>query len=231
MLNIVLADSELETIPREMTDDYAVRKYAKERGRPYQEILLDSNYLHSAIERYFPGQSGRMGRPDIFYHFLQVAQSSILNARGSLHVYIHTKKDLIIDLKPETRIPKSYNRYVGLMEDLFRKGSVGPEDGKLLTLKRGGLVPFLEKDLGKSMKILLSPSGEDLPIFKLFSNNAGKSSVINDYTVIIGGFSEGDFKTPLYGTYKGIRIFRDELTIWSVGMEVICQYERDFNVI
>ncbi|MCL4437747.1 MAG: 16S rRNA methyltransferase [Thermoplasmataceae archaeon] len=225
MLNIVLIDSELETIPENMLEDYAVRKYAKERGKPAREILLDSNFLHAAIERYFPGQSNRMGRPDIFYHFLQVAQSSILNLRGGLRIYIHTKNDLVIEVRPDTRIPKSYNRFVGLIEDLFRKGSVGPEGQKLMATRKSDALEFLETKLGESEKILLSPSGTEKKITELFKNQSSHGS--EECTVIIGGFSEGDFHTSVYGKYKGVKIFKDELTIWSVAMEAICQYERD----
>jgi hypothetical protein len=113
MLNLVFVDSELETIPEEMIDDYAVRKFAKEKKKPPQEVLLDSNFLHGAIERFFPGKANRMGRPDIFYHMMQVAQSSILNLKGGLRVYIHTKNNFVITIRPETRIPKSYNRFEG----------------------------------------------------------------------------------------------------------------------
>ncbi len=228
MLNIVLIDSELETIPEIMMDDYAVRKYAKERGKPPRDIILDSNFLHAAIERYFPGQSNRMGRPDIFYHFLQVAQSSILNLRGGLRIYIHTKHDMIIEIRPDTRIPKSYNRFVGLIEDLFRKGSVGPEGQKLMTIRKSGALELLETTLKGTLKVLLSPSGNEIKITELFKNlshNGGE-----DFTVIIGGFSEGDFRTKVYDHYEGMKIFEEELTIWSVAMETICQFERDAGV-
>jgi rRNA small subunit pseudouridine methyltransferase Nep1 len=228
MLNIVLIDSELETIPELMMDDYAVRKYAKDRGKPPREIILDSNFLHAAIERYYPGQSNRLGRPDIFYHFLQVAQSSILNLRGELRIHIHTKNNQIITIRPDTRVPKSYNRFVGLIEDLFRKGSVGPEGQKLMTLKEGDPMELLETTLKGTEKILLSPSGKERKISELFKNSSSKTC---EYSVIVGGFSEGDFKTNVYEQYEGIKIFNEELTIWSVAMETICQYERDTGIV
>lgn len=227
MLNLVFVDSELEIIPENMIDDYAVRKFAKEKGKPPSEILLDSNFLHGAIERYFPGKANRMGRPDIFYHALQVAQSSLLNLKGQLRVFIHTKNDLVVTIRPETRVPKSYNRFEGLMEDLFRKWEVGPEGNKLLKLLEMDIFTLLSTVLADSEVILFSPTGQEASLRTLY----GPSRDRKDFTVLIGGFSEGDFTSPLSQKFQGISIFKEELTIWSVAMEAICQYERDFGIV
>jgi len=223
LLNIVIADAEVETIPEKMIDDYAVRKYAKERRKPVSEVLLDSNFMHAAIERHFPGMSNRMGRPDIIYHCLQVCQESILNKKGELRVYVHTKHDYVIKIDRLTRLPKSYNRFVGLLEDLFRKERVGPPDRLLMEMTRSDAVSLLESL--DTPKILLSPRGVQSSIRNLYPPDK------RDVTVIIGGFSEGDFISPLYERYSSVSIFQEELTIWSVAMEVICEYERDFNLV
>lgn len=227
MLNLVFVDSELETVPRNMIDDYAVRKFAKEKRKPPQDVLLDSNFLHGAIERYFPGKANRMGRPDIFYHMLQVTQSSILNLKGGLRVYIHTKNDIVITIRPETRVPKSYNRFEGLIEDLFRKMEVGPEGNRLMTLKKMDINTLISTKFMDTEIVLLSPAAQKSPVDEIFH----KETEAHDFTVLIGGFSEGDFHSLLKGKFREISIFEEELTIWSVAMEMICQYERDFRVI
>ena len=56
--------------PGDMLDDYSIKLHAKKRKKPPQKILLDSNYMHSAIDRHYPGESNRRGRPDIVYHLL-----------------------------------------------------------------------------------------------------------------------------------------------------------------
>lgn len=226
MLNLVFVDSELETIPHNMIDDYAVRKFAKEKRKPPQDILLDSNFLHGAIERFFPGKTNRMGRPDIFFHMLQVTQSSILNLKGGLRVYIHTKNDMVITIRPETRVPKSYNRFEGLIEDLFRKQEVGPEGNKLMTLRKMDINSLISSQFRDSEIVLLSPEAQKGPANEIFHKGSGTQ----DYTILIGGFSEGDFHSHLKGKFREISIFEEELTIWSVAMEMICQYERDFGV-
>lgn len=224
MLTILLVDTELELIPSKMTDDYAIRIHAKKRKKPAEKIILDSNFMHSAIERFFPGESNRRGRPDILYHFLVVTMESILNKEGKLRIWVHTRNNRIIEIAPDVRLPKSYNRFVGLMEDLFDKGEIRANDKMLLKLHSGDLKTLMELSGSGSVKIL-SPTGERSSILSLL--DPGESS----NTVIIGGFSEGDFTSDVYSLGKSYSIYPSELTIWSVAMELIAQYERVHGVL
>lgn len=40
---------------------------------------------------------------------------SPLNRAGLLQVYIHTEKNVLIEVNPQTRIPRTYSRFAGLM--------------------------------------------------------------------------------------------------------------------
>ena len=104
MLTLLVVDAELELIPAEMINDYSVRIQAKKRKKPAGKMILDSNFMHGAIERTFPGESTRRGRPDIIFHLLQVALESILSKRGELNVVIHTRNDIIISVNPRARL-------------------------------------------------------------------------------------------------------------------------------
>ena len=44
---------------------------------------------------------------------------SPLNRAGLLQVYIHTDKNVLIEVNPQTRIPRTYKRFAGLMGRLF----------------------------------------------------------------------------------------------------------------
>lgn len=224
MLKLLIADAELELIPGNMLDDYSIRIHAKKRKKPPQKILLDSNYMHSAIDRFYPGESNRRGRPDIIYHLLAVVMESILNKRGGMQIWIHTRNNLIIELSPETRLPKSYNRFIGLFEDLFEKGEIKYEEKSLLKLHNGDFKRLIELSGAENLKIL-SPKGKITGVSRLFDSGNKEASFI------IGGFSEGDFISDVYGIADSFSIFDDELTIWAVAMEVIAQYERLFDFV
>lgn len=224
MLTILLVDAELELIPQEMVDDYSIRIHSKKRKKTPQKIILDSNYMHSAIDRYFPGESNRRGRPDILYHFLTVTMESILNKTGNLRVWIHTRSDIIIEISPEIRLPKSYNRFVGLMEDLFDKNEIRTGDSTLLKIHEGDVTELLRLS-GAEKPIVLSPKGKDVSVTTLLENSEYNPCVI------IGGFSEGDFRSDVYSLGEPYSIFQEELTIWSVAMEIIAQYERVNHIV
>jgi rRNA small subunit pseudouridine methyltransferase Nep1 len=40
---------------------------------------------------------------------------SPLNRAGLLQVYIHTEKNVLIEINPQTRIPRTFDRFCGLM--------------------------------------------------------------------------------------------------------------------
>lgn len=40
---------------------------------------------------------------------------SPLNRAGLLQVYIHTQKNVLIEVNPQTRIPRTFDRFCGLM--------------------------------------------------------------------------------------------------------------------
>ena len=40
---------------------------------------------------------------------------SPLNKAGLLQVYVHTEKNVLIEINPHTRIPRTFDRFCGLM--------------------------------------------------------------------------------------------------------------------
>lgn len=224
MLTILLVDAELELIPDNMLDDYSIRTHSKKRKKAPGKIILDSNYMHTAIERYFPGESNRRGRPDIIYHFLMVAMESMLNKQGKLRVWIHTRNNRIIEISPDVRLPKSYNRFIGLFEDLFERHEVRAGDKTLLKVHDGDANALLRLSGSTNVKVL-SPTGKRIHAQEMFEDSNEEQSII------MGGFSEGDYISGVYGLGESFSIYGEELTIWSVAMEMIAQYERDFDII
>lgn len=215
MLTIILVDSELETIPPELWNDASILKYARSKQKRPSNLLLDASYHHTAIKKIDPVHVNRRGRPDIVHMFLMIGLESILNKEKMLRLYIHTRDDYVISVDPETRIPKNYNRFVGLMESLFLNKQVPDSKTPLLKLEKCSLAELIKKlDV---TPLLLHPN----------AGNAKLSERLNkDSTVIIGGFSEGDFRSDLKSIKDRISIYSKELMGWTVEIEVIVNYER-----
>ncbi|MDG6220885.1 MAG: 16S rRNA methyltransferase, partial [Candidatus Thermoplasmatota archaeon] len=155
MLTLVLADAELELVPEEIARHPSVVKNAQKRGKRPELTLLDSSLHHQALRKIVDG--GRRGRPDIAHFFLLLALDSIANSRQEMRVFVHTRNDDVITIDPETRIPRSSNRFFGLVESLFLNGAVPDKIKPLMRLEKLSLEELLSRLEGE--KICLHPQG------------------------------------------------------------------------
>ncbi len=219
MLTLILADAELELIPQKIWGHPAVVAYTKRRKKKARICLLDATYHHSAMRNLEDG--GRRGRPDIVHFFLLLALDSILNQEGGLRVAVHTRNDEIIEVNPETRLPKHYERFVGLIESLYDMGAVPSKKDPLLEIRYGvRLKDYIDEIREDEEIIAMSPSGEKRQLGRIFPKKG-------DYIVIIGGFPEGDYRSPVYEIAdRSVSIYDGMLKVWTVVSEVIGDYER-----
>jgi len=156
----------------------------------------------------------KRGRPDIVHVALLEALSSPLNKEGLLEVYIHTLNDYVIFIDPSTRIPRNYNRFTGLVEQLFEEGQVPPEGKPLLWIKPMTLRRLLE-EIDATHVILLAEDGEHKRVRDIVVE-AVESGLAT--AVIVGAFPHGDFTpetrrlaTRVYSIYHG-----KPLETWTV---------------
>jgi len=216
VLHIVIADSEVELVPEKISEHPAVLAHARRRGRKPNEILLDATYHHSAMRELEEGE--RRGRPDIVHFCLINALESILNKEGKLRVYVHTRNDEVIYVKSETRIPRNYSRFVGLMESLFRKRVVPPTLSLLRLVDKS--LEELISEINPDAVFIMHEAGELYTPFDFGMELAGYSNPL----VIIGGFPHGDFKSEIEG--RMISLYKKPLMAWTVLNEVIVNYEN-----
>jgi rRNA small subunit pseudouridine methyltransferase Nep1 len=211
-----LADSELEIIPPEIVHLPAVRKDAERRGKKADELLLDSSIHHSAMN----GLKGRerRGRPDIVHISVLIANESILNKEEMLDMVVHTRNDYVIKISPKMRVVKNYNRFKGLVEQLFREREV-PKGEPLMKIDKGNVGAVLD-EMGADRVILLSESGKKKKLEDVFMENT---------VCVIGGFPHGDFISPVKEIADEIiSVYPSPLPAWIALMEVVASYERKF---
>jgi rRNA small subunit pseudouridine methyltransferase Nep1 len=215
MMHLILADAELELVPQEIQGHPAVVKHAKSRKKRPSHLLLDATYHHQAIRSKYGPEAERRGRPDIVHFFLMNAQESILNREGRLRVYVHTRNNDVIFINPETRLPKSYPRFVGLMENLFHNGAVPNAEEPLMHVERMSL-QSLVMGIGNPC-IVLTEKGK--------REDVGKLELPNDVTVVVGGFPSGDFLSNTGFAGRRVSIYDKTLMAWVAAYELIARYE------
>ncbi|XP_017493577.1 PREDICTED: ribosomal RNA small subunit methyltransferase NEP1-like [Rhagoletis zephyria] len=84
-------------------------------------------------------------RPDILHQCLLMLFDSPLNRAGLLQVYIHTEKNVLIEVNPQTRFPRTFRRFAFLMAQLLFKLSIKASNSseKLLRVVKNPITDHL----------------------------------------------------------------------------------------
>ncbi|CAJ0943066.1 unnamed protein product, partial [Mesorhabditis belari] len=134
-------------------------------------------------------------RPDIVHQCLLNLLDSPLNRAGKLQVFIHTDMNVLIEVNPQCRIPRTYDRFAGLMVQLLHKLSLRASDSsqKLLNVIKN---PVSEHLPVGCRKILLSFSAPDLTI----PNKMVATTENMPIAVVVGGIAKGRIDTDYTDT-------------------------------
>ncbi|XP_020659822.2 ribosomal RNA small subunit methyltransferase NEP1 [Pogona vitticeps] len=129
-------------------------------GKTYE--LLNCDKHKSLLLR--SGRDPGAARPDIAHQSLLMLMDSPLNRAGLLQVYIHTEKNVLIEVNPQTRIPRTFDRFCGLMVQLLHKFSVRAADGpqKLLKVIKNPVTDHLPVGCTKIGTSFSSPTVTDI---------------------------------------------------------------------
>ncbi|KAJ3118935.1 Ribosomal RNA small subunit methyltransferase mra1 [Nowakowskiella sp. JEL0407] len=206
-LIVVLEQSSLETVKLGKTKDA-------------HHALLNCDDHHHILKKH--GRDFSEVRPDITHQCLLTLLDSPLNKAGLLQVYIRTVKNVLIEVNPHVRIPRTFKRFAGLMVELLHKLSIRSIQGseKLLRVIKNPVTDHLPPD---SIKITLSG---DAPTIKL-SNWV--QTIPNDKPIVffVGAMAHGvdDFADE-YGIDEKISISEYSLSA-SVTLGKLCNAFED----
>ena len=184
MLSVILAESSLELIPKSIQNHPSVVSHAKKLEKKPSEILLDNSWHFAAMKGI--DNEHKRGRPDLVHLCLLEACTIPLYLENKIMMYLHTIDDKVIFVGKGVRIPKSYHRFEGLIEKLYKEKTIESDGKILLELKELNFAKLLDHIKPKKV-IGLSIEG----ISNSFQNIA---SIFDDnYSVVIGGFQKGHF--------------------------------------
>ncbi|ESO97730.1 hypothetical protein LOTGIDRAFT_208870 [Lottia gigantea] len=148
-LVVVLENASLETV---------------KTGKSYELLNCDR---HKHLSKKFKKDISQC-RPDITHQCLLMLMDSPLNRAGLLQVYIHTETNVLIEINPQTRIPRTFERFCGLMVQLLHKLSIHASDGPQ-----------------KLLKVIKNPINDHLPVGCLkLGTSFQAEDVINPKTIV-----------------------------------------------
>jgi rRNA small subunit pseudouridine methyltransferase Nep1 len=175
------------------------------------------------MERLSEGR--RRGRPDITHLFLLTALESIVNKQGQLTVLIHTRNNEAIAVSPKTRIMRNYERFLGLIEQLFEKHVVPHRNDPLLSLTKDISLDYLVGQQQADHVIAFSKNGTSMILSDYFKEL--KKQETPHLLCIVGGFPSGSFHTDIKTlAAEVLSLYPEMLPAWTVASEILVNYEN-----
>ena len=184
MLNIILSESSLELIPKEMHNHPSVTSYSKKFKKSVSNTLLDNSWHFGAMKGL--ENEIKRGRPDIIHLTLLSLCTTPVFYKNKIKVFVHTVNDEVISINNNTRLPKSYHRFQGLMEKLFLTKKIESEDEILMEMKNSSLSQLVSK-IKPTQIIGLTTQGQKISLDKLVKQ------IEENSCIILGGFQKGHF--------------------------------------
>lgn len=218
MLSLVIAESALELVPKEIQHHNSVLASAKRLNKKPSEILLDVSW-HFAAMKGMKSEIKR-GRPDLIHFCLLEACSIPIYVENKIEVFVHTIDDRVIFLDKSVRLPKSYHRFAGLIEKLYSEDKIEGEGKNLLEIKKMDFGDLVKKIRPKQV-IGLSSKGIQSSYQQL------AEEVDKETCIVVGGFSKGQFSHNVAKHFdKVISVDKNPLEAHIIISRVLYECEK-----
>ena len=217
-LSLILAESSLEMIPKEIQNHPSVLSHSKKLGKPPANILLDNSWHYAAMKGI--QNENKRGRPDIVHFSLLEACSIPLYFEKKLSIYVHTLNDKVIKVGDDIHLPKSFHRFAGLIEKLFFEKTIESEGKKLLEINDMSFSKLIEEINPKNV-IGLSSIGKP----RSFCDVA--TSLTENSCIVIGGFQKSHFSDSIVSKIDQlVNINSEPLDSHIVTARILYEYEK-----
>jgi len=218
MLYIILAESSLELIPKKIHNHPSVTSYSKKFKKNSSNTLLDNSWHFGAMKGL--DNEIKRGRPDIIHLTLLSLCTTPVFYKNKIKVFVHTVNDEVISINNNTRLPKSYHRFQGLMEKLFLTKKIESEDEILMEIKNSSLSQLVSK-IKPTQIIGLTTQGQKIGLDKLIEQ------IEENSCIMLGGFQKGHFNNETEKIInKSFSINDSSLEAHLVASRLAYEYEK-----
>lgn len=206
-------------MPRELQAEPTVVEEARRSRTTPNKLLLDAS-RHLPLMRSRLKDWRKRGRPDIIHFCALLALDSRLNQERGVRLLVHTRNDEVIEFSREVRLPRVYNRFCGLMQDLFEKKRID-HDGKLLMkLEKKSLKQLIKELRAGGSIFVLDAAGERKTISGLAQLASPGSACF-----VLGGFPHESFSGKELLELPKVSLSSEELCAWAVLSDVLSACE------
>ena len=218
MLYIILAESSLELIPKQICNHPSVVSYSKKFKKNSSNTLLDNSWHFGAMKGL--DNEIKRGRPDIIHLTLLSLCTTPVFYENKIKVFVHTVNNEVISINNNTRLPKSYHRFQGLMEKLFLTKKIESDDEILMEMKNSSLSQLISK-IKPTRIIGLTTQGQKTSLDKLVEQ------IEENSCIILGGFQKGHFSNETEKIIEeSFSINNSSLEAHLVASRLAYEYEK-----
>ena len=191
-------------------------------GQKYKLASTDSPETLKPLQS--KGKDTSIYRPDILHYTLLTLLDSPLNKAGMLQVFIRTYNNLLIEVNPQLRVPRTYKRFAGLMVQLLHKLSIHAADGpdKLLSVVKNPVTQYFP--LGCKVFGLSYASEKLIKI----DETVEKSCKDQPAVFVIGCFAHGHINVDY--TNATVAISNYPLSAACVAGKVCSAFEKTWGI-
>jgi rRNA small subunit pseudouridine methyltransferase Nep1 len=165
-------------------------------------------------------------RPDIVHQEIMAVLDSPLNKAGKCRLLVHSEKNVLMEINPKTRIPRTFKRFSGLMVQLLHRLKIRSSDGKDTLLKvvknpisrhlpaGAAVFGFSQKGVLHSPAVFVESLPDDKPIVLILGAMASGSIQASDHPYIEQMVSISEY--PLSGVTAINRILGSIEQRWGI---------------
>jgi len=218
MISLIISESALELVPYELEGHPSVISHARKLGKHSSEILLDNSW-HFAAMKGIKNEIKR-GRPDIVHFSILEATTIPLYLENKLNLFVHTIDDKVIHFGKNVHLPKSYHRFQGVIEKLYREKKIIANNELLLEIKEQTFSELLD-EIKPSKIVGFSTEGE------LSSYEKIAAQISDNSCIILGGFQKGHFSDSVQNKITDLYSVGDEsFEGHVVTSRILYEYEK-----
>ena len=218
MISLIISESALELVPYELEDHPSVVSHARKLGKHSSEILLDNSW-HFAAMKGIKNEIKR-GRPDIVHFSILEATTIPLYLENKLNLFVHTIDNKVIRFGKDVHLPKSYHRFQGVIEKLYREKKIIANNELLLEIKEQTFSELLA-EMKPSKIVGFSTEGE------LSSYEKIAAQISDNSCIVLGGFQKGHFSDSVQNKITDLySVGNESFEGHVVTSRILYEYEK-----
>jgi len=165
-------------------------------------------------------------RPDITHQCLMSLLDSPLNKAGKLLIYLHTSQNVLIEIHPSLRVPRTFKRFAGLAVELLQRQKIRASQANEVLMKV--VSNPVEKYLPPgSRRFGMSVSGRSVK-FRDFAAEVDKDDRGHGVPMVfvVGAVAHGD---PATEAQYGANYIEEPISICPWGLSAACVCSKICN--